>query len=99
MNVRRKRALQWFFLTVILVCCRDTEPTAPFTRTARVGTRPNFVFLLTDDEDTTALSVMPTLAAMASQGLVFENAFVTFPLCCPSRSTILRGQYPHNHHV
>ena len=30
------------------------------------------------------------------QGTVFDNFFVPYPLCCPSRASILRGQYPHN---
>ena len=29
----------------------------------------------------------------------FGNAFVNNPLCCPSRATILSGQYSHHHHV
>jgi N-acetylglucosamine-6-sulfatase len=36
---------------------------------------------------------------MGSNGTTFENAYVTDPLCCPSRATILRGQYPHNHTI
>ena len=30
---------------------------------------------------------------------VFDNASVSYPLCCPSRASILRGQYPHNTEV
>jgi arylsulfatase A-like enzyme len=30
------------------------------------------------------------------RGTYFRNAYVTNSLCCPSRTTILTGQYPHN---
>src|SRR6266542_3392001 len=33
---------------------------------------------------------------MAAEGLTFVNTFVTQSICCPSRASILRGQYPHN---
>ncbi len=33
------------------------------------------------------------------EGTTFENAFVTNSLCCPSRATILRGQYTHSHQI
>jgi N-acetylglucosamine-6-sulfatase len=36
---------------------------------------------------------------LANQGVTFDNNFASYPLCCPSRSTYLTGQYAHNHHV
>ena len=60
---------------------------------------PNIVFLLTDDQDVTAnsLDYMPNLNKLLRQeGVEFLNYFVPTGLCCPSRSTIIRGQYCHN---
>ena len=36
---------------------------------------------------------------LADQGTSFANFFVSLSLCCPSRSSILRGQYAHNHQI
>jgi N-acetylglucosamine-6-sulfatase len=67
---------------------------------AEPAERPNIIMILTDDLDTESLSHMPNLRALVTeQGTTFDNAFVTDSLCCPSRSTILRGQYPHNHDI
>jgi N-acetylglucosamine-6-sulfatase len=61
---------------------------------------PGIVLILTDDEDLEAHQVMPkTKALIEDEGVVFDNAFVSYPFCAPSRATILRGQYPHNHRV
>ena len=64
--------------------------------------QPNIIFLLTDDQDVTAnsLDYMPKLNTILRQGgMEFVNYFVTTALCCPSRSTIIKGQYCHNHGI
>jgi N-acetylglucosamine-6-sulfatase len=60
--------------------------------------RPNIILIVTDDLDANSISRMPNLRSLLiDRGTTFENAFVTDALCCPSRASILRGQYPHNH--
>src|SRR5215208_1130219 len=59
--------------------------------------QPNIVFILTDDMRKDDLKYMPnTKALLQSTGMTFQNAFVSNVLCCPSRATIMRGQYSHN---
>ena len=46
------------------------------------------VYILTDDQDIklNSLDVQPKVKSMLiDEGLFFENAFVTTPVCCPSR--------------
>jgi arylsulfatase A-like enzyme len=70
---------------------------------AKPGKKPNVVFILTDDLDLTSYfdpSRFPKFnSLLLQQGTTFSNYFVTDSLCCPSRSSILRGQYVHNHDV
>jgi arylsulfatase A-like enzyme len=62
--------------------------------------RPNVVVLMTDDQTAASLSSMPNVnRLLTQQGTLFEQAIATYPLCCPSRSTALTGQYSHNHQV
>lgn len=64
------------------------------------GSRPNILFILTDDMRASDLQHMPNARnLLEKQGVKFTNAGVTRPLCCPSRATMLRGQYAHNHNV
>src|SRR5215208_4487019 len=61
--------------------------------------QPNIIFILTDDmrKDDLNVRYMPrTTTKLVANGMSFENAFVSNALCCPSRATIMRGQYAHN---
>ena len=79
---------------------------ASLANRARGSRRPrhlgqkNVVFILTDDMTTSELSAMPNVQSLiAAQGTTFNEAYVSFPLCCPSRATLMSGEYMHNHGV
>jgi arylsulfatase A-like enzyme len=68
--------------------------------------RPNIIFLLTDDQRADALGAAgnatmstPHLDKLASEGVYFENAFVTTSICAVSRASILTGQYARRHGI
>ena len=69
-------------------------------RSVPATAKPNIVVIMTDDQTVEELRVMTqTKALIGDAGATFDNSFASFPLCCPSRSTFLTGQYAHNHHV
>ena len=62
--------------------------------------QPNVLVLLTDDQTLESMRVMSAVnSEIAAAGTTFDNAFVSNPLCCPSRATLYTGQYTHNHGV
>lgn len=69
-------------------------------------TRPNIVVVLMDDLRWDelhctghAFALTPNIDALAAEGMTFRNAFVTSPLCSPSRACFLTGQYAHVHGI
>lgn len=62
--------------------------------------RPNFLYILTDDQSIDSLAAMPqTERLVGDGGTTFTRYHATQPLCCPARASFLTGQYPHNHGV
>jgi arylsulfatase A-like enzyme len=83
--------------------------TSPETVLPRSSGRPNLILILSDDQrwDTVGTehalpASMPTpvmphvVSELVNSGITFPNGFVTTALCCPSRSSILTGEYSHN---
>jgi N-acetylglucosamine-6-sulfatase len=71
-----------------------TDPTA-FAPPADAK-RPNIIFVLADDFSLDLVQYMPHVLKMQQDGVTFANYFVTDSLCCPSRSSIFTGRYPHD---
>lgn len=84
---------------VILLCsfCQTTQG----RKRNKAQSRPNIIFILTDDQDSAlgSMWVMNKTREIFTSGADFVNAFVTSPICCPSRSSILTGMYAHNHNT
>jgi N-acetylglucosamine-6-sulfatase len=67
---------------------------------AQIAERPNIEFVITDDLNKQNMEQLPGIETlMGSNGMTFENAFVTYALYFPSRASFFRGQYPHNHGI
>jgi N-acetylglucosamine-6-sulfatase len=61
--------------------------------------RPNVLLIISDDQHYG--SMLPSMPIAHKQiferGISFEKAYITTPACCPSRSSILTGQYASRH--
>ncbi len=64
--------------------------------------KPNLLFLWTDEQRADTIDIYgnkkiqsPNMSALARQSVVFQNAYVSQPVCTPSRSTVMTGLWPH----
>jgi N-acetylglucosamine-6-sulfatase len=93
----RRAALIITVLTVAAVVVQSATTTSGASASRPTVGRPNILFVLADDLDLAAMSFMPhTRALIGDRGVTFDNYFVTNSACCPSRTSMLRGQYSHN---
>ena len=81
---------------LVLVCCALATPTLA------QQSRPNILFIFSDDHAAHAISAYgskinktPNIDRIAAEGMLFNNCLVTNSICTPSRATILTGTYSH----
>lgn len=80
-------------------------PALPALAEKRPARAPNIIFFLTDDQRNDTLGctgdkivMTPHIDALAAQGTLFRNAFVTTSICPSSRASILTGVTETRHH-
>lgn len=78
----------------------DVEVESTVSQQRLDDSRPNIILIITDDQPDHTVAYMPALAnELVPNGVNFTNGFVTTPLCCPSRVSILTGEFAHDHQV
>ena len=88
-----RRLIQCLLACVVVTAAAAWGPAAS---AAEPEERPSILLVLTDDQRWDTLGVMPTVQReLVGRGVTFTEAVAVNPLCCPSRATILTGQYSH----
>src|SRR6185503_6092027 len=84
----RRALLVGLVLAVSVGAVLVSDPVgAPSAGAARAATRPNILFVLTDDMTRADLHAMPGVeGTIGAQGMRFTRAMVSVSLCCPSRT-------------
>jgi N-acetylglucosamine-6-sulfatase len=95
----RRTVLLLISVTLSVVLLSGGSSTT-FLEAQAITAKPNFVFIITDDMRKDELKYMPHLKSLIKNpGMTFSNEYVPQALCCPSRASVLRGQYSHNHQI
>src|SRR5699024_6605138 len=88
-------------LSIIMIGLSVCIPFLLFAQKTLYSSKPNIIFILTDDLGWKDLSCYgstfdetPNLDRLASEGMLFTDAYASSNVCSPSRSSIMTGQYP-----
>jgi arylsulfatase A-like enzyme len=98
-HLKRREFLKALSLGVTAILGRKAANGRPATGKA---SKPNLVFIWTDEQRADTMLAYgntkihtPNLNKLAAESVVFENAYVTQPVCTPNRSAVMTGLWPH----
>lgn len=90
-------------LVLLAACGSGSSPSSPSSSQPAPTPTPkpmNVVLIVSDDQESVSARDMPRMQSLiAAQGVTFQNAIATTPLCGPSRATLLTGRYAHSHQI
>src|SRR5215217_9778496 len=95
-KIQRKHGLRLLAVSLVAVGALTAA------QAASAAGKPNIVVIQSDDQTASQFTpeVMPkTTELLADHGTSFSDYIVTTALCCPSRASLITGQYAHNHGV
>lgn len=105
LSMSRHASLLCFFALGLMLSASPADAQEPSVRQAKTGlsgSRPNIIFIFSDDHAPHAISAYgsrvnktPNIDRLAKDGLLFRNNFCGNALCGPSRATILTGLHSH----
>ena len=87
------KLLKLSFLTLLFISITGSKP-------SRQSNKMNVLFIIADDLNCALgaygdpLAITPNIDKLATKGLIFNNAHVQYPLCGPSRVSLMTGLYP-----
>ena len=84
------RSFYFIFLFSIVFSCKSTEKSAP----------PNILWVVSEDNSCffgcygDSIATTPNLDKFATEGILYNKAYVNAPVCAPSRATLITGMHP-----
>lgn len=83
-----------FLLLCSITSCNQRQPQG------EQAEQPNILWIVSEDNSPffgcygDEFATTPTFDKLATEGVLYENAFANAPVCAPARSTIITGMYP-----
>jgi arylsulfatase A-like enzyme len=101
-GTRGKTAAAAVAALLLLPAATACNPVEALSGDSDAAGKPNVLMVMTDDQWLSSMksdAMSKTRSLLADEGVTFERFHPSSPLCCPSRSTYLSGQFGHNNGV